>query len=230
MNKSIRSIRLLLVDDNPMMLSGLKMLLRQEPSVFVCGEASNGQEALEKLEYLDVDIVITDINMPVMNGIRLAEEINLRFPMVEVIALTMYTDPDYVKDILEAGAAGFVVKNTSKTELVEAIHLVANSNTYYSPQITSSVLDSVLDATQVAGDNFQESRIITLTERERELLQLSAEGLSPEEIAGKLLLQPQTVEMHFKNIFRKTNTKNMKDLVNYGLMHHLIRPAPAQHS
>jgi DNA-binding NarL/FixJ family response regulator len=210
-----------------MMLAGLKMLLRQEPSVFICGEAGNGQEALEKLDYLDIDIVITDINMPVMNGIQLAAEISLKFPMVEVIALTMYTDPDYVKDILEAGAAGFVLKNTSKAQLLEAIHLVASSNTYYCPEVTASVLDTVLEANNPARGGFQESRIITLTERERNLLQYSAEGCSWEEIGEKLLLQPHTVEMHFKNIFRKTNTKTIKELVHYGLKHHLIRATPA---
>jgi DNA-binding NarL/FixJ family response regulator len=227
MNDQLRSIRLLLVDDNPMMLDGLKMMLRQEPSVFICGEACNGKEALEKLDYLDTDIVITDINMPVMNGIELAAQIKVRFPMVEVIALTMYTDTHYVKDILEAGAAGYVLKNTEKSQLLEAIKLVATNNNYYSPEITGFILDSVLETNSSLRGSNQESRVINLTERERSILQLSAEGCSKSEIGKKLLLQSPTVDMYFKNIFRKTNTRNIKELVNYGLTHHLIRPVTA---
>lgn len=227
MTNSLRSIRLLLVDDNPMMITALKLLLRQETAAYVCGDAQNGREALEKLEYLDVDIVITDINMPELDGIALTAQIKTRFPLVQVIALTMYSDPVYVKEIMEAGASGFVLKNTSRNELLKAINLVAANSTYFDSEITGSVLDSVLDTRKSATKGFEETRIVSLTERERSILQLSAEGCSLAEIGEKLFLQVPTLEMYLKNIFRKTNTKTTKELVNYGLANRLVSTSAA---
>ena len=227
MNQSLRSIRLLLVDDNPMMISGLKMLLRQEAGIYICGDAQNGKEALEKLEYLDADIVITDINMPVMNGIELTAQIKTRFPLVQVIALTMYSDPDYVKDIMDAGAAGYVLKNTSRAELREAIMLVAADNTYFNNEIAGSMLDAMLDFPKTKNNSYEESHLVNLTEREQSILQLSAEGHSLATISRKLALQLPTIELCLKNIYRKTNTKNNKELLNYGKLHNLIRSSPA---
>lgn len=220
MKNQLRSIRLLLVDDHQLMVDGLKTLLRHEESVFICGHASNGEEALEMLEYLDVDVLITDINMPVMNGIELTRQIKCRFPLVQVLALTMYQDSAFVNEILEAGASGYILKNTGKRELLEAIHQLAANSTYFDIEIARNIFDNLVE--EKTAQNTQEELVVNLNDREQAILELLIQKQTPAQIAEKLFLQPQTVIVHCKNIYRKTNTRNLAALVQFSEQNRLI--------
>jgi DNA-binding NarL/FixJ family response regulator len=220
MKDQLRSIKLLLVDDHQLMVDGLKTLLRHEDSVYICGHANNGEEALEMLEYLDVDVLITDINMPVMNGIELTRQLKFRHPLVQVLALTMYQDSAFVKEILEAGASGYVLKNTGKRELLEAIHQLAANSTYFDIEIANNIFENLVE--EKTAQNSHEELVVHLTDREQAILELLIRKQTHAQIGEKLFLQPQTVSVHCKNIYRKTNTKNLAALVAFSEQNRLI--------
>jgi DNA-binding NarL/FixJ family response regulator len=220
MSYSLRSIRLLLVDDHQLMIDGLKNLLRNEESVYVCGHANNGIQALELLEYLDVDVLLTDINMPIMNGIELTRTVSMNFPLVQVLALSMYQDSAFVNEILEAGASGYIVKNTGKRELLEAIQQLAANRTYFTAEIATAIFDNLIDEKQAVQNS--EELSVQLTEREQAILELMIKNYSHAEIGAKLFLQPQTVAVYCKNIHRKTNTKSRTALCEFSLQNRLL--------
>src|SRR5688572_19760674 len=199
MKDQLRSIKLLLVDDHQLMVDGLKTLLRHEDSVYICGHANNGEEALEMLEYLDVDVLITDINMPVMNGIELTRQLKFRHPLVQVLALTMYQDSAFVNEILEAGASGYILKNTGKRELLEAIHQLAANSTYFDIEIANNIFENLVE--EKTAQNPHEELVVHLTDREQAILELLIRKQTHAQIGEKLFLQPQTVSVHCKNIY-----------------------------
>ncbi len=212
-------LRLLLVDDHQMLIEGIKTLLRGEPDLQVVAEANSGAAALTALEKTPVDMALLDINMPHMSGIELCAEVRRRHPHVRMLALSMFEDNSSIQGMLQAGASGYILKNTSKTELLDAVRRIAGGHTYFAPSVAATILEH-------AGAPLHDSRdtgAVSLSTREREILQLIAQELSNLQIADKLFISERTVETHRKNIFFKTQSKSVVGLIQYAIRHDLIK-------
>lgn len=212
------SIELLLVDDHPMVLEGLKALLRAAPDIRVAAQACSGPDALARLAQPPaVHVAVVDLNMPGMTGVELTATIRVRFPAVRVLVISMFHDHASVAEVLEAGATGYVLKTAGAAELSEAIRRVAAGSTYFSAAVAATLLENL----HLAG-NREPVRQAGLTTREREILQLIAQEYSNQHIAEQLFISERTVETHRKNILVKTNSKSVVGLIQYALRHKLI--------
>ena len=210
-------IRVLIADDHQMFVDGLKSLLVEEKEMCVVGEARNGYEVLEICEHEQVDIVIMDINMPLMDGIQTSKKLSKTHPQVKILGLSMYNDKDYITDILKAGARGYVLKNTGKDSLMNAIATLQSGSTYLSEEVSKTLLSSFMKSQ--TGDQLNEK----LSDREREVLDCIASGLTTHEIADKLFISKNTVETHRKNLLYKLKAKNTAELVNNAYKQRLIQ-------
>lgn len=204
------SIRVLLVDDHKMMREGLRALLVREAEIEVIGEAENGRRALELVRELSPDVVVMDIAMPDLNGMDAARRIVARYPAVRIIALSTYTEPRYVRAMLEAGAGGYVVKSAAGGELVRAIQAVAKGQKYISTEIAGAVVDGFI------GRSAPPDRP-TLGVREREVLQLLAEGKTSVQIGAALHISTSTVEAHRRNLMKKLDLHSVAELTKYAI-------------
>lgn len=204
-----QSVRIVIADDHQMFIDGIKALFENSSFIVIVAEATNGNELIEKLSVSDVDVVLLDIGMEGMNGIDTAKYISEHFPKVNTIALTMYDDTYHVKRMLKAGAKGYILKNTSKNELIEAIQQVAKGIPYYSSQIEKY--------TQLDVVTKEESLIAQLTNREIEIIRLITQSMTNKEIANKLFLSELTVNTHRKNAMHKLGIKNTAGLVKFAL-------------
>jgi DNA-binding NarL/FixJ family response regulator len=204
-------IQILIVDDHQMFLDGLKTLLVKEKNLNVVGEANTGREALELLAKIHVDLVITDINMPVMSGTELTKQIKKDYPNIKVLVLTMYNDREIIHEIVMTEAEGYILKNSNKKELLNAINRISDHGTYYSNEVISIMTENYV-AKEKIRDKTKE-----LSSREKEIIALICEELTSAEIAEKLFLSPLTVETHRRNILHKTNSKTIVGLIKYAI-------------
>jgi len=209
--------RLLIADDHQMFVDGLKSLLVDEREMCVVGEAKNGYEVLEICDQEEVDIVIMDINMPLMDGIQTSRKLSKKHPSIKILGLSMYNDRDYISDILKAGARGYVLKNTGKESLLNAIATLQSGSTYLSEEVSKTLLSSFMKS------HVGEQMIEKLSDREREVLDCIASGLTTHEIADKLFISKNTVETHRKNLLYKLKAKNTAELVNNAYKQRLIQ-------
>jgi DNA-binding NarL/FixJ family response regulator len=210
-------IRVLIADDHQMFVDGLKSLLVEEKEMHVVGEAKNGYEVLEICDQEQVDIVIMDINMPLMDGIQTSRKLSKKHPSVKILGLSMYNDRDYISDILKAGALGYVLKNTGKESLLSAIATLQSGSSYLSEEVSKTLLSSFMK--NHSGDQMIEK----LSDREREVLDCIASGLTTHEIGEKLFISKNTVETHRKNLLYKLKAKNTAELVNNAYKQRLIQ-------
>lgn len=210
-------IRVLIADDHQMFVDGLKSLLVDEREMCVVGEAKNGYEVLEICDQEEVDIVIMDINMPLMDGIQASRKLSKKHPSVKILGLSMYNDRDYISDILKAGARGYVLKNTGKESLLNAIATLQSGSTYLSEEVSKTLLSSFMK------NHSGEQMIEKLSDREREVLDCIASGLTTHEIGDKLFISKNTVETHRKNLLYKLKAKNTAELVNNAYKQRLIQ-------
>jgi DNA-binding NarL/FixJ family response regulator len=206
-------IRVLLADDHQIVRSGLRALIDRCDDIEVVAEAENGREALQMARKHQPDIVVMDISMPELNGIDAARQILAEVKGVKVIALSMHSDWHYVDGMLRAGVSGYLLKDCASDELIHCIHVVQTGRTCLSPGITGCLVNEYLHPT---AENAQAARL-QLSDREREVLQMIAEGRSTKEIADSLFISVKTVETHRKNIMRKTNLHTVADLVKYAI-------------
>jgi DNA-binding NarL/FixJ family response regulator len=205
----------LLADDHTLVRKGFGTILSLQPDLEVVGEASNGREAIEKAQDLNPDIVIMDVSMPEMNGIEGTRRISELCPRTRVLALSMHRDAVYVREILRAGARGYLIKDADDDTFLEAVRAIAKGEGY----VSSAVADAVLnDYRKHVTDP-----IDLLTSREREVLQLIAEGKTNKEIANLLELSVYTVEAHRGRILEKLNLHNAGDIVRFAIRHGLIQ-------
>lgn len=213
MNSNIPSqtIQILLVDDHQMFLDGIKNLLVKEKNLHVAAEANTGKEALDVLSKIPIDLVITDISMPVMSGTELTRQIKKDYPHVKVLVLTMYNDREIIHEIVMTEAEGYILKNSNKKELLNAINRISDHGTYYSNEVISIMTENFI-AKEKIRDKTQE-----LSPREREVISLICQEFTTAEIAEKLYLSPLTVETHRKNILRKTNSKTIVGLIKFAI-------------
>ena len=209
------STRILLADDHVIVRQGLRLLLQRE-GFEVIGEAANGQEAIRVARESCPDVAVLDYAMPLLNGIDAAREILQVCPRAKAILLTMHTDDHYVLEALRTGVTGFVVKSQAPADLIRAVHEVLRGMTYLSPGISQAVVEAYLAKSAMPPD--------PLTAREREVLQLVAEGKSTKEIAQLLGITFKTAESHRTRIMKKTNIHETASLVRYAVRRGLIQP------
>ncbi|OFX17261.1 MAG: hypothetical protein A2033_00320 [Bacteroidetes bacterium GWA2_31_9] len=208
--------RILIVDDHQMFIDGVKSLLRNQNIFSVVAEALDGKLALEALENQEIDIVISDINMPNMSGIELTKIIKSKYPEIKVIIVSMHNDRDTITEIMMAEAEGYILKNTGKKELFDALNSVSNYGTYYSNEVLSIMMEIV------KKEKKSEKAVKNLTEREFEILNLIVQEFSSEEIAEKLFISKRTVDTHRINILNKTNSKTIVGLIKYAIANNLV--------
>lgn len=212
----LMDIKVVLADDHAILRDGLKMVLDAQPGVAVVGEAEDGRQALDLVERIHPDVVVMDIAMPNMNGAEATRQITRRFPDVKVVILTMHENRQYLLQIINAGAAACVLKRSAGTELVTAIKAVVRGESYFSPAMAAMLLDDYRGMLQ------REHEEDPLTEREREVLQLVAEGKTNQEIADLLVLSIKTVQTHRAHIMEKLDAHDRTDLVKYAIRKGII--------
>ena len=205
--------RIVLADDHRLMTECLRALLEKDPNLKVVGEATNGREALALVQQLRPDLVLMDASMPDLNGIEATRRLRVTQPRAAVLCLSMHAESCYVKAMLEAGAAGYVLKECAGEELLRAIRVVMAGQVYLSPAISGSVVE-VLRSRVPAGIAWREH---ALTDREREVLQLLAEGYSTKEIGGRLHLSVKTVATHREHIMAKLGIHSIAGLTRYAI-------------
>ena len=202
-------IRLAIADDHQVVIDGLKSIFEMEEDIEVLGEFQNGKDFIEKLPELEIDLALLDINMPEMNGIETSRYLRQKFPDLKILILSMYDTPEFIRNVINAGASGYVLKNSNKKTLLDAIRKVAAGKDFFSESVVSTVMDSFKSKAS--------SNQIEITDRERDVLKLIAEGLTTNEIADKLFISVHTVNTHRKNLLSKLDIKNTASLVRYAL-------------
>lgn len=212
-------IRVLLADDHAIVREGVKMILIKEPDIEVVGEASDGQEALDLVDRLKPGVVVMDISMPGMGGIEATQHVRERHPGVNVLALTMHEDESYVFKLLRAGASGYVLKRAAAQDLVQAVRAAAKGEAFLYPSVARKVVEDYLKRVETGEDR---ERYDGLTEREKEILTVIAQGLSNQQIAQKLYISIKTVQTHRAHILEKLGLHDRTELVRYAIRKGLI--------
>ena len=208
------SIRILIADDHRIMREGLRTLIAREPGMIVVGEANNGKDTVTLCRTTACDAVIMDVAMPDLNGIEATRKIVRENPKAKVVALSAHSERHFVSEMLKAGAVGYVLKQAACEELVRAINEVVDGKIYLSPAVTQGVVDSYVRGPVRSSER---PAFATLTDREREVLQLTAEGQSTKETAGVMSVSVKTVETHRRNIMEKLNLRGVAELTKYAI-------------
>jgi DNA-binding NarL/FixJ family response regulator len=213
------NLRILIAEDHTILREGLRALLSSDPDIEIVGEAENGRDAVRLVRVLLPTLVLMDLSMPGTNGIEAIVEIKKGFPETKIVALTVHKSEEYIREALQAGADGYVLKDATYTELTMAIKSVASGKVYLSPGISERVINGYLDGNRDAGIN---TAWDTLTHREREILKLIAEGRTNKHIAGYLCLSVKTVEKHRSNLMKKLDRHNASTLTAFAIEKGLI--------
>ena len=215
----MQKIKVLVVDDHTIVRDGICALLGLAGDMEVVGEAANGKEALDVIGKLLPDVVLMDVAMPVMGGLEATRRIRKKFPKDKILALTQYDDRAYVFPVIEAGACGFISKTAASSELASGIRSVHRGDSFLSPSVAKFLVE---DYRQGAGIKTSADSYEQLTDREKEILKLLAEGYTNQQIADMLVLSPKTVEGHKTNLMAKLDIHNRIDLVKYALRKGII--------
>ena len=217
---AVSRVRIVVADDHTLFRQGLRRVLVEQPDWEVVAEASDGAEAVRQTLELEPDVVILDIAMPRLNGVEATRQIVRRLPEVRVLIVSMYSDEVYITQALEAGARGFMLKDSADTDLVRAVQDLASGKSFFSPTVTKVVLDDYVRQLAARGitDRFE-----TLSEREREVFQLIAEGHSNKDIAALLHVSPGTVETHRAHLMEKLDVHSVAEIVLYAVRRGVVR-------
>jgi two-component system response regulator NreC len=213
------SIRILLADDHTILRAGLKMMLNAQPDMEVVGEAQDGRQALQEAQRLQPDIILMDITMPDINGIEATKQLKRLLPDVKVLILTMHEHEEYVFQALRAGASGYMLKEAADTDLISALRIIQSGQFYLSPTAQSVMVGDYLQRVRTGEEKDSYS---SLTEREREILKLVAEGYTNNQIAERLVISPKTVDTHRTHIMDKLNLHSRAELVKYAMRRGLL--------
>ena len=214
--KESNTIRVMLIDDHPVVLNGIKNLLNGVQSIETVTETSNGKDALLLLENSKVDLIITDISMPEMDGVELTKKVKDKYPNIKVLILTAHNEREILKEALFSGAEGCLLKNTSKKELLLAINKIMDNGYYYCDEILTIARDINKEEESVVDEP------LSLSNRELEVLELILQGFSNKEIADKLCISYHTVCSHRKNTMKKTGSNNISGLFSYAKKYNLF--------
>jgi DNA-binding NarL/FixJ family response regulator len=211
--------RIFLVDDHIIVRDGLRAMLTPEPGLSIVGEASNGQELLDKLLDTPTDVVLLDANMPVLDGLATTQRLQAEYPHIRILILSMLAHERYVGQLFDAGAAGYVLKSADKAEIIIGIQTVLAGRQFLCSDLGLSMLRKVLSVDVEAAETPPVSK---LSRRESEVLNLLSEGLTTSEIAEKLFTSKRTIETHRQNILEKTQTKNTAALIKLAVTQGLL--------
>lgn len=215
----MRKIRILLADDHQLMRRGVRLMLEREPDLTVVGEASDGREAVALAKSLKPELVVMDVGMPNLNGIEAAHQMTLDHPELAIVMVSMHSDETYILRALKAGARGYLLKDSAEADLIKAVHAVAGGKSFFSPVVSKLLLDDYIRKLRRSGT---EDAYDLLTPREREILQLIAEGKSNKDIANLLDLSVYTVESHRANLMEKLNLHGLPELILYAVRRRII--------
>jgi DNA-binding NarL/FixJ family response regulator len=217
MDKIDRTLKVIIVDDHEFFRNGLKMVVNRLKYASVVGEASNGKEFIELQKEKQADLVLLDIQMPIMNGIEASELALHEFPELKVVILTMFDDEEYIEKMMDIGVHGFLLKNITRDLLDQALQSIAAGNTYYSPELWSYF------GKKFSEQKKEEKTDIQFTPRETEILQLICDGLSNKEISEELFISERTVIGHKSNLLGKTNCKSTISLLSFAIKNKLVK-------
>lgn len=215
-----RDIKIVFADDHEIFRDGFRLMLTRKPEIILLAEAENGRELVQVTRQFQPDVVITDIKMPVMDGIEATRIITGEFPGIGIIGLSMFDEDDLIVDMLEAGAKGYLLKNAGKDQISEAIKAVSDGDPYYC-RTTSNKLTQMIAKSRF--NPYKKTVKVEFSEREREIIELIAREFSNKEIAEKLFLSIRTVEGHRLKIMEKTGVKNTVGLVVYAIKNNLLK-------
>lgn len=214
--------RILLADDHEVVRAGLRALLEEQSGWEVVAEAADGRDAVEKASKLKPDVVVIDIAMPSLNGLEAVRQIIKAVPNTKVLVLTMYDSDPLIQQVLQAGARGYLLKSDAGRDLVSAIDALRRNKTFFTPKVSQMVLEGYLDKSPKEKEAEEEPESLRLTSRQREIVQLLAEGKSSKEVAAVLGLSVKTAETHRANIMRKLDCHSVTELVRYAIRNHII--------
>lgn len=206
-------LRIILAEDHETVREGIKLLVNSQPDMEVIAEAGNGEEAIKATQKLLPDILVMDITMPELNGLKATKKLRRICPNVKILTLTRHTDSSYLQQLIEAGASGYVLKQSKPSELIRAIQVVAEGNSYLDPMITEKALGNYPGRAAMRGVNKSD-----MTDREEEALRLIAWGYSNKEIAARMNISVKTVEAHKTNAMRKMDMRSRIDIVRYAFL------------
>jgi DNA-binding NarL/FixJ family response regulator len=209
-------IKVVLADDHNLFRNGLKLLLSNCENISIVGEACDGKELLSVLGNTKADVVLIDIEMPVMNGIEATRAALERFPDLKIISLSMYGEEEYYYRMIDAGVKGFILKNSEISEVIKAIETVMEGGKYFSSDVLYNVVKNIKTVSKISNN------AVSLSEREKEVLEQICKGLSNQEIADILFISKRTVEKHRASLLTKSNTKNTAQLVMYAIENKLL--------
>jgi two-component system, NarL family, response regulator NreC len=213
------SIHILLADDHTILRAGLKMMLNAQADMEIVGEAQDGRQAISEALRLQPDIILMDITMPDMNGIEATRQIKKLLSDVKVLILTMHENDEYIFQALRAGASGYMLKEAADTELITALHVIQSGQFYLSPTAQSVMVGDYLQRVRVGEEKDSYN---SLTEREREILKLVAEGYTNNQIGERLVISPKTVDTHRTHVMDKLNLHSRAELVKYAMRRGLL--------
>jgi two-component system, NarL family, response regulator NreC len=216
----VGKLRILLADDHRLVRHGLRKILEEQPDWEIVAEVANGREAVQRAAEERPDVAVLDIAMPQLNGVEATRQIQRRCPEVNVLILSMHADEAYIRQALQAGARGYLMKDSADTDLIGAVSAVAEGKSFFSPSAARVMLDDYVRRLSEKGTM---DRFDTLSEREREVFQLIAEGHSNREIAGLLCVSPSTIETHRSHILEKLGLHSAAELVLYAVRKGVIK-------
>jgi len=214
-------IKLVIADDHEIFRDGFKLMLSKFPEIILVGEAGNGRERLDLIEKENPDVILTDIKMPVMDGIEAAKKIVELYPDKGIIGLSMYDDDELIIEMLEAGAKGYLIKNAGKDQIIEAIKTVFNDEPYYC-KTTSHKLTQMIAKSRF--NPYKKTEKAEFSEREKEIIACICDEMTNKEIGDKLFISVRTVEGHRLKILEKMNVKNTVGLVVYAIKNGIVKP------
>lgn len=208
-----KEIRLMIVDDHKMIRDGIRLMLKNNPEIKVIAEADNGFEAVK---YIDnnpdaVDVILMDISMPKLNGIAATKDIKENHKNINILAITMHLEESYITDMMKAGSSGYILKESGKEELIEAILKVAEGKLYFSSDVSSVIISNMMNE----GERHYSKNVIS--DREREVIKYVSQGISNAEIGSLMCLSSRTIESHRRNILQKLELKNTAELIAYAI-------------
>lgn len=211
-------IKIMVADDHRVFREGIVSILEHNDEIEVVAQARDGKEVLEKLPESTPDLILMDISMGTAGGIETTRLVRESYPHVRILVLSMHSESSYIVKMLEAGASGYLLKDAGSQELINAIKAVAEGHTYFSSQVSATLVGQLLDKSRKPADRKEG---IPLTKREKEILKLIAEEYSNPEIAEKLFISIRTVDTHRRNLLEKLGVKNTAGLVKYAIKHGL---------
>jgi DNA-binding NarL/FixJ family response regulator len=215
------ALRILIADDHDVVRRGLKSLLQAHPGWEVCGEASDGREAVEQAKKLKPQVIVLDVTMPEVGGLDATRQILKALPRSEILVLTMHDSEELVREVLDVGARGYVLKTDTGRDLIRAVEAVSEHKPFFTTKIAEMVLQGYLGKRQSGSGDVKPG---ALTSRELEVIHLMADGCSNKEVAGALGISAKTAEAHRINIMRKLNVHSIAEVVRYAVRNQLVQP------